>query len=117
MFAITGGTVPEKLSYLYLSMQDIVLLIVIILLAGSLFYFISKKATPNINNLIKRISKNVTYIYLIQWALILSLTYIDQFIHVESNMLLRLITFLGIIILSILLAEGIEKIKSNINNI
>ena len=30
MFAITGGTVPEKLSYLHLSMQDIILLIVIV---------------------------------------------------------------------------------------
>ena len=111
MFAITGGTVPEKLSYLHLSMQDIVLLIVIILLAGSLFYFISKKATPKINKFITRTSKNVTSIYLIQWALILSLTYISQFVDVGSSIILRIITFLAVIILSILMAEGYEKIK------
>lgn len=111
MFAITGGTVPEKLSYLHLSMQDIVLLIVIILLAGSLFYFISKKATPKINKFITRTSKNVTSIYLIQWALILSLTYISQFVDVESSIILHIITFLAVIILSILMAEGYEKIK------
>lgn len=114
IFAITGGTVPEKLSYLHLSMQDIVLLIVIILLAGSLFYFISKKASPKINNFIKRTSKNVTAIYIIQWALILLLTYVNQFVDVESNMILRSVTFLAVIILSLLMAEGYEKIKSHI---
>lgn len=114
MFAITGGTVPEKLSYLHLSMQDIVLLIVIILLVGSLFYFISKKASPKINNFIKRTSKNVTAIYIIQWALILLLNYVNQFVDVESNMILRSVTFLAVIILSLLMAEGYEKIKSHI---
>ena len=115
IFAVTGGTVPEKLSYLHLSMQDIILLIVIILLAGSIFYFISKKASPKINNFITRTSKNVTSIYLIQWALILSLTYINQFVDVESSMILRIILFLAVIILSIIMAEGFEKIKRHIN--
>ena len=114
MFAITGGTVPEKLSYLHLSTQDIILLIVIILLAGSLFYFLSKRASPKINNFITRTSKNVTSIYLIQWALILSLTYINQFIDVESNMILRILTFLAVIIFSVVMAEGYQKIKSHI---
>ena len=117
MFAITGATVPEKLSYLHLSMQDIILLIVIILLAGSLFYFLSKKATPKINKFIIRTSKNVTSIYLIQWALILSLTYINQFIDVKSSMILRIITFLAVLILSILMAEGFEKIIEHMNHI
>ena len=117
MFAITGGTVPEKLSYLHRSMQDIILLIVIILLAGSIFYFISKRATPKINKFIIRTSKNVTSIYLIQWALILSLTYINQFIDVKSSMILRIITFLAVLILSILMAEVFEKIIEHMNHI
>lgn len=117
MFAITGGTVPEKLSYLHLSMQDIILLIVIILLVGSIFNFISKRATPKINKFIMRTSKNVTSIYLIQWALILSLTYINQFINVKSSMILRIITFLAVLILSILMAEVFEKIIEHMNHI
>ena len=44
-------------------------------------------------------------------ALILSLTYVNQFIGVESNLILRIITFLAVVILSILMAEGFEKIK------
>ena len=91
------------------------LLIVIILMVGSLFYFLSKKASPKINNFIKRTSKNVTSIYLIQWVLILFLTYINQFVDVESNIILRIITFLAVIVLSLLMAEAYEKIISYIS--
>nr|WP_295162873.1 hypothetical protein [uncultured Methanobrevibacter sp.] len=84
-------------------------------MVGSLFYFLSKRASPKINKFIKRTSKNVTSIYLIQWALILFLTYINQFVDVESNMILRIITFLAVIVLSLLMAEGYEKIISYIS--
>ena len=111
MFSVTGGTVPEKLNYLHASLPDIVILIIVSLFIGSLFYFIAKKSSPAVIDFIRRTSNNVTVIYIIQWALILFLTYINQFLHVKTNLGIAIAVLAFIIITSIILSEGYMKVK------
>ena len=111
MFSVTGGTVPQKLKYLHASLPDIVILIIVSLFIGSLFYFVAKKSSPAVIDFIRRTSSNVTVIYIIQWALILFLTYINYFLHVETNLGIAIAVLAFIIITSIILCEGYMKIK------
>ena len=111
MFSVTGGTVPQKLKYLHASLPDIVILIIVSLFIGSLFYFVAKKSSPAVIDFIRRTSNNVTVIYIIQWALILFLTYINYFLHVETNLGIAIAVLAFIIITSIILGEGYMKIK------
>ena len=85
MFSVTGGTVPEKLAYLHISIPDIFVLISILLLLTSIFYFISKKSPSKIINFVERTSRNVTIIYIIQWVLILSLTYLYPYLFIKTK--------------------------------
>ena len=111
MFSVTGGTVPEKLNYLHAPLSDMVILIIVSLFIGSLFYFVAKKSSPAVIDFIRRTSNNVTVIYIIQWALILFLTYINYFLHVETNLGIAIAVLAFIIITSIILGEGYMKIK------
>ena len=112
MFSVTGGTVPEKLAYLHISIPDIFILIIIALFITSIFYFISKKCSSTINNLVKRTSGNVTIIYIIQWILILSLTYLYPYLFIETNLFIAIAVLLLIIIASVVLAEIYVKLKN-----
>ena len=114
MFSVTGGTVPEKLEYLHASLPDIVILIIVTLFIASFFYFLAKRLSPGVIDFVKKISINVTVIYLIQWALILFLTYINQFLKIETNLAIALSVLILIIIASILLSDVYVKIKKKI---
>ena len=114
MFSVTGGTVPEKLEYLHASLPDIVILIIVTLFVASFFYFLAKRLSPGVIDFVKKISINVTVIYLIQWALILFLTYINQFLKIETNLAIALCVLILIIIASIFLSDAYVKIKKKI---
>ncbi|WP_407416207.1 heparan-alpha-glucosaminide N-acetyltransferase domain-containing protein [Methanobrevibacter sp.] len=111
MFSVTGGTVPEKLMYLHASLPDIVILIIVSLFFGSLFYFVAKRSSPAVIDFIRKSSGNVTVIYIIQWALILFLTYINQFLHIETNLGIAIAVLILIIIASFILSEAYVKVK------
>ncbi len=111
MFSVTGGTVPEKLEYLHASTPDIIILIIVTLFIGSLFYFLSKRTSPAVIDFIKKSSANVTVIYIIQWALILFLTYINQFLQVETNLGIAIAVLALIIIASFILSDAYMKVK------
>lgn len=111
MFSVTGGTVPEKLEYLHASLPDIVILIIVTLFIASFFYFLAKRLSSGVIDFVKKISINVTVIYIIQWALILFLTYINQFLKIETNLAIALSVLILIIIASILLSDAYVKIK------
>ena len=116
MFSTVGGTVPEKLGYLHGSIHDMVVLIVSILFITSILfilYFLSKRTPPKITDFIVRTSKNVTPIYIIQWAIILSLTYINQFLGIKSTLPIAIIMLLFVIVASILLAEAYVKLRAH----
>lgn len=66
MFSVTGGTVPEKLEYLHASLPDILILIIVTLFVTSFFYFLAKRLSPGVIDFVKKISINVTVIYIIQ---------------------------------------------------
>lgn len=112
MFSVTGGTVPEKLAYLHISIPDIFILIIIALFLTSIFYFISKKCSSKIINFVERTSRNVTIIYIIQWVLILSLTYLYPYLFIKTNLYVAIIVLLLIIISSVVLAELYVKLKN-----
>lgn len=112
MFSITGGTVPEKLAYLHISIPDIFILIIVAVFIASIFYFISEKCSSRINNLVKRTSENVTIIYIIQWILILSLTYLNPYLLIETNLFIAIAVLLLIITASVVLAEIYVKFKN-----
>lgn len=78
MFSVTGGTVPEKLNYLHASLPDIVILIIVSLFIGSLFYFVAKKSSPAVIDFIRRTINNVTVIYIIQWGT-------DSFLNIHQS--------------------------------
>ncbi|WP_407431746.1 acyltransferase family protein [Methanobrevibacter sp.] len=114
MFSVTGGTVPEKMEYLHASLPDIIILIIATLFIGSLFYFVAKRLSPSAINFATKTSNNITVIYIVQWALILFLTYINQFLQVETNLAIAISVLILIIIASILLSDAYVKIKKKI---
>lgn len=116
MFSTTGGTVPEKLEYLHASLPDVIILIIITLFVASAFYFLSKKSSPKLINFVERTSREITVIYIIQWALILSLTYINQFLQVEASLSTAIVVLLFIMIVSLVLSEGYTRIKMHLFN-
>ena len=116
MFSVTGGTVPEKLEYLHASIPDIMILIIVTMFVASLFYFLSKRASPKIIDFVRRTSANVTAIYIIQWALILSLTYVNQFLQIEATLPMAIIVLLFVMVASWILGEAYAGIKKHLVN-
>lgn len=116
MFSVTGGTVPEKLKYLHASIPDIIVLIIMTLFIASACYFLSKKSSQTILNFIRKTSSNITTIYIIQWALILFLTYINQFLQIETTLQIAIAVLVFIIIASLILSDFYVKIKKHFLN-
>lgn len=114
MFSVTGGTVPEKLEYLHASIPDIMILIILVMFVASALYFLSKKASPKFINFVRRTSANVTVIYIIQWALILSLTYINQFLQVGATLPVAIAVLVFIMVASVVLSEAYAGIKKHL---
>lgn len=112
MFSVTGGTVPEKLAYLHISIPDIFILIMVAVFIASVFYFISKKCPQKIINLVRRASANVTITYIIQWILILSLTFLNPYLFIETNLFIAIAVLLFVIFASFALAEIYVKLKN-----
>lgn len=112
MFSTTGGTVPEKLGYLHSYLPDIIILIIASLFIASVFYFISKKLSSKFTDFITRTSSEVTVIYIIQWVLILSLTYINQFLQIEATLPIAIVVLLFIMIASL----GLSRIFVGFKN-
>ena len=117
MFSSTGGKVYEKLQYLHLSTPDMLILLVVILFLVSLFYFLMPFVPRNLESLIKITSRNVTVIYIIQWALLLLLINpLSDFLHIAPSYTMAIVTILGIIIISVILSEMYNKVKFLIIN-
>ncbi len=117
MFSSTGGKVYEKLQYLHLSTPDMLILLVVILFLVSLFYFLLPFVPRNLESLIKITSRNVTVIYIVQWALLLLLINpLNEFLHITSSYTVAVVTIVGIIIISVILSEMYNKIKYLIIN-
>ena len=116
MFSTVGGTVPEKLEYLHPSIPDIIILIAVILFIVSLLYFISKRLSPKITDFIVKTSKNVTIIYIVQWALILSLTYVNQFLQIKATLPIAILTLLFVLIATLILTEAYVKVRNLVLN-
>lgn len=111
MFSTTGGTVPEKLEYLHIAFPDIAVLICEVLFFTSAFYFISKKTPKRLDDFVIKSSKNITIIYIIQWAIILGLTYINQFWMIETNLTIAFVTLIFILAATWLLSDLYVEIK------
>ena len=116
MFSTTGGTVPEKIQYLHASNADIFILIIVVMFIVSVFYFISKRTSPKMDEFFLKNSKNVTIIYLFQWAIILSITYINQFLQIKATLPIAIAGLLFVFVLSGVLSELYLLIKRHFLN-
>ena len=114
MFSVTGGTIIEKLKYLHASLPEMVVLIILTVFIGSIFYFLTKKSSPSVIDFIIKTSHNVTVIYIIQLALILLLTYINQFLNVKPNLGIEIAVLILIIVSSILLGHAYAGVKGHL---
>lgn len=117
MFSTVGGTVPEKIEYLHASNSDIIILIFSVMFIVSILYFLTKRLSPKQEEFIVKTSKNVTIIYLIQWAIILLLGYINnQYLHIETNLLIAIVVWVFIILATLGLADLYVKIRSGLSH-
>lgn len=98
MFSTVGGTVPEKIEYLHPSNVDIFVLIIAVMFISALVYFLSKNASPRLNDFVLWCSKNVTAIYIFQWFVILSLTYINLSLQVEATLPIAIIVLIFVFV-------------------
>lgn len=114
MFSTTGGKVFEKLDYLHISTPDVLITIINVLFLASLFYFLLPFLSKRVKKLIKIVSRNVTNIYIIQWALILIvINPIADYLKINPNSITCILTIFGIIVLSIILSEIYVKLRYN----
>lgn len=117
MFSSIGGNVYKKLEYCHLSTPDALILLVAILFLVSLFYFLIPFIPRKVESLIKIISRNVTVIYIVQWALLLLLINpLNEFLHIVPSYTVAIVTIFGIIIISVVLSELYNKVKFLIIN-
>ena len=116
MFSTVGGTVPEKIEYLHASNADIFILIIAVMFISSILYFLSKKSSPRLDDFIVRNSKHVTIIYIIQWFIILSLTYINQFLQVKATLPIAIAVLIFVFVATWVLTEAYVKIRDYLIN-
>lgn len=116
MFSTVGGTVPEKIEYLHASNADIFILIIAVMFISSILYFLSKKSSPRLDDFIVRNSKHVTIIYIIQWFIILSLTYINQFLQVKATLPIAISVLIFVFVATWVLTEAYVKIRDYLIN-
>ena len=112
MFSTTGGKVYEKLQYLHVTTPDVLIMLIFILFLISVFYFLLPFIPRKIEELIEITSKNVTNIYIIQWALLLLLINpLNKFFRIKPNHVFCVLIIFGLTMLSILLSEIYVKMK------
>ena len=118
MFSSTGGKVYEKLQYLHISTPDVLIMLIFVLFLISFFYFLLPFFPRKVEQLIKIVSRNVTNIYIIQWALLLLLINpLNDVLKIKPNLIFCVLVIIGLTSLSILLSEIYVKMKIKIDNI
>ena len=112
MFSSTGGKVYEKLEYLHISTPDVLIMLIFVLFLISFFYFLLPFFPRKVEQLIKIVSRNVTNIYIIQWALLLLLINpLNDVLKIKPNLIFCVLVITGLTSLSILLSEIYVKMK------
>ena len=112
MFSSVGGRVFEKLDYIHINTFDVVLLIIMLLAIIAVAYYVMPYLGDTVKNVIKMCSRNVTNIYIIQWALILLvINPLAMLLGVESSYLSAVLTILFVTVGSAVLAEVYRKRK------
>lgn len=110
-FAIKGGLIDNRLAFFHCTIFDSIFYIIVSLTFAFICYYFNKVIKNRFDTPIKLLVNNILPIYVSQWILILLLIYINQFLQIQSNAIITTVVLIGIIVISIIMAETYSRIK------